>query len=421
MTRKPPGRDPRWAATTAYIAVVAAFAVCLGVVSQARYGLPDVPALGVFVLLALLHVVLPDAVIEGRVRVSLASVVLLASQAIVGPAGVALVGAVLGLSQGRGLPRRNRVFNAAQFSLHGAVGGVAFLLAGGTTDPSRLVDVSGLVLNLALPLLVADVAQAVVNLLALAGVVRVAQGVPMRHQMLSVLRGTGVAYLGYGVIALILVVLWKPAGLGPVATVMVLAPLFVAQWAYRQHAEELRGQQRALEVLVAAVEAKAPHLAGHSARVAELSEHMAEHLGLTPRQVADTRVAGMLHDVGQTSLPTTLVRHLDLTDPDPDAGDDYAERGALILGDLGFLRGALDPIRRHRSALAGGPASPLPARIVALADTYDLLTQVGTPSGPLYAPAHARDVLAARAAADPALVRALDHALARRSEAVPQP
>ncbi len=418
MTRKPPGRDPRWAATTAYIAVVAALAVGLGVVSQARYGLPDVPALGVFVLLALLHVVLPDAVIEGRVRVSLSSVVLLASQAIVGPAGVAVVGAVLGMSQGRRLLLRNRVFNAAQFSLHGAAGGVAFLLVGGTTDPSRLVDVSGLVLGLALPLLVADVAQAVVNLLALAGVVRVAEGVPMRHQMLSVLRGTGLAYIGYGVIALILVVLWKPAGLGPVATVIVLAPLFVAQWAYRQHAEELRGQQRALEVLVAAVEAKAPHLAGHSARVAELSEHMAEHLGLTPRQVADTRVAGMLHDVGQTSLPTPLVRHLDLTDPD--AGDDYAERGALILGDLGFLGGALDPIRRHRSALAGGSASPLPARIVALADAYDLLTQVGTPSGPLYAPAHARDVLADRAAADPALVRALDHALARRSEAVPQ-
>ncbi len=418
MTRKPPGRDPRRTATTVYITVVAVLAVCLGVVCLTRYGLPDLPALGVFVLLALLHVVLPDAVVEGRVRVSLSSVVLLASQAIVGPAGVAMVGAVLGMSQGRRLLRRNRVFNAAQFSLHGAVGGIAFLLVGGTIDPDRLQDVSGLVLGLALPMLVADLAQAVVNLLALAGVVRVAEGVPMRHQVLSVLRGTGLAYIGYGVIALILVVLWEPAGLGPAATVIVLAPLFVAQWAYRQHAEELRGQQRALEVLVAAVEAKAPHLAGHSARVAELSEHMAEHLGLAPRQVADTRVAGMLHDVGQTSLPTSLVRHLDLTAPD--SGEDYAERGAQILGDLGFLHGALDPIRRHRTALAGGPASPLPARIVALADTYDLLTRVGTPEGPLYAPAHARDILAARAAADPALVRALDHALARRSEAVPQ-
>ena len=173
-------------------------------------------------------------------------------------------------------------------------------------------------------------------------------------------------------------------------------------------AEEQRGRQHALDVLVAAVEAKAPHLAGHSARVAELSARMAEHLGLGPQQVADTRIAGMLHDVGQTSLPTPLVRRLDLTDPRSAA--DYSARGARILGGLEFLEGALEPITRHHEALALGEGLSLEARIVGIADAYDVLTRVGPPDGPLYAPQDARDVVAA-AAGDDALVRALDHAL----------
>ncbi|MBD3781419.1 MAG: HD domain-containing protein [Micrococcales bacterium] len=396
-----------------YITAVAALAVGLAVWSEIAYGLDQFAALGVFILLAALHVVLPDAVVEGQVRVSLSGVILLAGQAIVGPAGVAVIGAVLGISQGKHAPLQRRVFNAAQFSLHGCVGGIAFIVVGGTTSPERLRDVPQIVLGLAVPLLVAVVAQAVANLVALAGVKRVAEGIPMRGQMLAVVRGTGFAYVAHGVIAFIMIVLWVLANLGPVAAAIVLAPLVVAQWIYRQRAEELEGQQRALEVLVAALEAKAPRLGGHSARVAQLSAHMAEHLGLGPQQVTDTRVAGMLHDLGQTSLPTRVARAIDLTDRDHLL--DYPERGAAILHDLSFLHGSLDPIRRHRGGLEPSGGLSLPARIVGLADTYDVLTTVGSPSGPVLAPTQAREVVAG-AVGDPELLRALDHALARQFE-----
>ncbi len=407
-------REPRsaWVATTVYITVVAALAVAVGLYSAVTYGLDELSALGVFVLLAVLHVVLPDAVVEGRVRVSLSGVILVASQAIIGPAGVAVVGGVLGASQGKDAPLRRRVFNAAQFSLHGAVGGIVFLLVGGTTESEALGDVVGILTALAVPLFLADLAQALTNLVLVASVIRISEGVPMRPQMLTVLRGTGGAYLAHGVIAFIMVLLWTRGDLGPVAAAIVLAPLVVAQWIYRQRAEELEGQERALEVLVAALEAKTPRLTGHSARVAELSAHMAEHLGLRPQQVTDTRVAGMLHDLGQTSLPTRVARCIDLTD---DAPLDYPERGAAILEDLSFLRGSLDPIRRHREALRPGGGLSLPARIVGLADTYDVLTMVGSADGLVLAPTQARELLAGRVE-DPELVRALDHALARRVE-----
>ncbi|QIM20270.1 HD domain-containing protein [Phycicoccus sp. HDW14] len=379
------------------------------------------PDLAVFLVLAIVLPLLQNVVDVGdRVRVDISSILSLAAMAIVGPVGASLAGAVTGAFTGRHLAPRIRLFNAATFALYRLLGGVAFQATGGTTAPSRLSEVSAVVLSLALPMLVASVVQLAVNLVLVAGVVRVSHGVPMRLQMASMLQGTGLAYLGFSLIAIPLVVLWKPAGLGPEAVIIVLAPLLVAQWAYRQHAEELEGQQRALEVLVAAVEAKAPHLAGHSSRVAELSARMAEHLGLSPQFVADTRMAGMLHDVGQTSLSTRVVRDLDLTDPSG-GQDGYPEAGVALLDDLTFLRGALDPIRWHREAL-GSVQSSLPSRIVALADRYDLLTTVGSPGGTVQASALARDLVAAEVVgADAAvLVRALDEALARvRSDQSP--
>ncbi len=170
----------------------------------------------------------------------------------------------------------------------------------------------------------------------------------MRNQMLRLLGSTGPAYLGYGAIAFLLVVLWQPARVGPASVALVLPPLLVARWAYLQYAEEFKGHERALHVLVAAVEAKAPHLTGHSERVADLSARMAEHLGLRGQVVADTRVAGMLHDLGQTTLPTPLVRGGEGT-----GGDlvrSYPARGAELLRDLSFLSGSLDAISRHREA-----------------------------------------------------------------------
>ncbi|MGL4178572.1 MAG: HD-GYP domain-containing protein [Dermatophilaceae bacterium] len=361
------------------------------------------------VALALLAVAYPSVVVGDRVQQAISSIVLLAAQAVAGPTAVALVGALVGSFQGT--TWRGRVFNSAQFSLFSCLAGLTFRASGGTVHPDELADVSDVVVGLAIPILLAHVVLVLVNFVLLAGMVRVAQGVPMRLQLAALLTGVGREYLGYGVIALILVVLWVPAGLGVVAALVVLAPLLVAHWTYRQHAEELQSQQRVLGVLVAAVEAKVPHLAGHSARVAALSGHMAEHLGLGPQQVADTRMAGMLHDIGQTSLPTRLVRGLDLTDSR--TSPDYADAGARMLGDLTILGGVLEPIRGHRDSLRSGAATTLPTRIVAVADRYDLLTRVGGPGGVIHAPEGARQLIMTETADDTGLVEALDHAVVR--------
>ncbi|MGL5825672.1 MAG: HD domain-containing phosphohydrolase, partial [Nocardioides sp.] len=307
-----------------YVVVVVLGAVFLAIISTRIHNVAADANLLALLVLAFLAVVYPHAVVGDRVEFAISSIVLLAAQAVAGPTAVALVGAFVGPFHGSSL--QGRVFNSAQFSSFSCLAGITFQISGGTLHPDSLTDVAGVAAHLVVPMLLAHVVLVLSNLVLLAGMLRVARGVPMRLQLTALLGGIGLGYLGYGIIALILVVLWVPAGLGIVAALVVLAPLLVAHWTYRQHAEELQSQQRVLGVLVAAVEAKAPHLAGHSARVAELSGHMAEHLGLGPQQVADTRMAGMLHDIGQTSLPTRLVRALDLTDRT--VSPDYAEAGA---------------------------------------------------------------------------------------------
>lgn len=372
------------------------------------WGLGYAQTLVVLCLLAGLTWLSGPVVVDGRVRLSFSSVILLAAMALLGPAGAGVVGMVVGSIQRGAVPVRARVFNTGMSATLGVAGGLAYLASGGVTDSSDLVGAPAILRGIGYPILVADLVQVAVNLALLAGVLRLSDGLSTRAQVARLLRTTGPAYIGYGVVAFLMVVLWQPAGLGPWSAVLVLAPLLVARWAYTQYAEEATAHDRALHVLVAAIEAKAPHLTGHSARVAELSALVAENLGLRSHVVQETRVAGMLHDLGQTSLPTAVVRG---SGPGP-AG--YPARGADLLKDLTFLSGSLDAVAGHRDALVATQGLPsLPAAIVGLVDEYDLLTQVGTPEGVRLDPQSAIVRLRALPGVGEDLVHALDTALAR--------
>jgi hypothetical protein len=268
------------------------------------------------------------------------------------------------------------------------------------------------------PILVADVAQVVANLLLFVGVYRVYEGGPVRSVAVRVLRSGLIANLGYGVVALLLVILWKPAGVGPASLLLVLAPLLVAHWAYVQYAEEMQARERALHVLVAAVEAKAPHLTGHSTRVADLSALMAQHLGLRTQVIADVKMAGMLHDIGQVTLPTSLVRGVR---PDGMAlSGTYPSRGASLLRGLSFLAGSLDAIVRHRVVLERRDvdAADIAPLVVGLADEFDLLTEVGTPDGTRLSREDALDRLRSAEPVRDSVLQALEQALTHRQTGV---
>ena len=66
------------------------------------------------------------------------------------------------------------------------------------------------------------------------------------------------AYVGYGMIGLLFVILWFPAGLGAFSALLVLAPLLAARWAFIQYGEELRSHERTVDTLVTALGTKEP-------------------------------------------------------------------------------------------------------------------------------------------------------------------
>ncbi|WP_377641116.1 HD-GYP domain-containing protein [Oryzobacter terrae] len=355
-------------------------------------------------------------VVEENANLSLSSIILLAAAVLLGPAAAGLVGAVSGPSERGPIPLPFRIYNGAMQAASGIVAGLVFQ-ALGTLSPTKLIGTWEILSLLAVPLLLAHVAGVVANIMLLVGLVWVHNRVPPLT-VLARLYGTLPAAIGHGVITLILVILWIPADVGPGSLLLVLAPLLVAQWAYLQYAEEKLARDRALHVLVAAVEAKAPHLAGHSSRVADLSALMAEHLGLRPQVVADVKMAGMLHDIGQVTLPTTLVRG---ARPDGSTlSATYPSRGASLLRGLSFLSGSLDPIVRHRVVLEQ-PASDtdrVAPLVVGIADEFDLLTEVGTPDGTLLSAEDALDRLRTQEPVRDDVVAALEHALTRRTPGV---
>lgn len=354
-------------------------------------------------------------VVEENASLSVSSIVLLAAAVLLGPAAAGLVGALHGPAERGPIPVAFRVYNGAMHAASGIVAGLVFR-ALGTLEPDALEGTSEIVGNLAVPLFLAHLAGVVTNMVLFVGLVVVLDRVPALS-VLTRLFATFPAALGHGAVTLILVILWVPADVGPGSLLLVLAPLLVAQWANAQYAEEKLARDRALHVLVAAVEAKAPHLTGHSARVSELTTLMAEHLGLRPQTIADVKMAGMLHDLGQVTLPTDLVRG-----GRPDGSTlsaTYPSRGASLLRGLPFLAGSLDPIVRHRVVLEqkadAGSLAPL---LVGVADEFDVLTEVGTPDGVVLTPEEAVARLRTGDRVRDDVVDALEQVLVRRDPGV---
>ncbi|MPY66579.1 diguanylate cyclase [Deinococcus sp. SDU3-2] len=159
------------------------------------------------------------------------------------------------------------------------------------------------------------------------------------------------------------------------------------------HAAE---QQRAVEevrhalhsgvlALGVALEARDLETAGHTERVVALSVALGKRLGLGGQRLEALRQGASLHDIGKLSIPdAVLLKPGKLTPEEWAVMQTHAERGAELAGRLrGLLPGTLDVIRSHHEKWDGsgypdglaGEAIPLAARVFAICDVYDALTQ----------------------------------------------
>ncbi|MEO7269401.1 MAG: HD domain-containing phosphohydrolase [Knoellia sp.] len=331
-----------------------------------RYGSPsDWWAVGVLALLGAMTWWLPATSSDGRVHFTADNVVILAAIPIAGPVGCGLVSLVMTAATKRNIPFRRRLFNMAALSSSTWLSGIAYDVAGGSFEAGSLNGTFELAWHVGAPIVVADLALVLANALLVAGVIRLTAGVPLRLQVVDMLTSSGLTQFAYGIIAFLVVIMWLPGELGPVAILVALAPLAGARWALVLYGEERNARERALGALVTAIETRAPALAGHSARVSELAAVIAQDLGLGPQQVADIRTAGLLHDLGRVVVAPGYG-----ADDEPTSA---ARRGAAMLQDLPFLSGAsvvMDDVARADS---GTRPPSMAAEIVLVSDRYDLM------------------------------------------------
>jgi putative nucleotidyltransferase with HDIG domain len=150
-----------------------------------------------------------------------------------------------------------------------------------------------------------------------------------------------------------------------------------------------------LLALANALEAKDPYTRGHSERVAGVGRRIALELGLDADEVAAVAEAGLLHDIGKIGVPEGMLQK-----PGPLTAEEWQAMrrhpvvGAQIIAPFEVFARSAPLIRHHHERWDGsgypdglaGPAIPLGARIVAVADVFDALT-----SGRPYRAALARD------------------------------
>ena len=311
------------------------------------------------------------------------SIVQLAALTLTGPLGAILVGTAPLLFELRPVALTTRLLNAGMTAVMTAAAALAYYAAGGRWSAHPFADASSIWLEIALPLMVANVVQCIVNAAILAGVISLDQEVPYREVVVGIVRSGGVAYVGYGVFGLLLAVLWDGAQIGPLSAVLVLAPLSVARYAFSQYAEENAAHDRTVAALVRAVEAKDFYTRGHSERVAKASVLIARVVGLSQQRTVTLQFAGMLHDVGKLGVPTRVLQKSGaLSDEEFASIAQHPVRGLEMVREIEFLGEAFEGILHHHERMDGrgypmgllGTAIPEFARIIAVADAFDSMT-----------------------------------------------
>jgi len=164
------------------------------------------------------------------------------------------------------------------------------------------------------------------------------------------------------------------------------SPKVVEELSAQERADRLQRLQalQSIRVLARAVDAKDSSTREHSERVAELAVAIGAALGWEGEALVRLREAGLVHDVGKIGVPDRILfKPGRLTRDEYEEIKQHARIGAEMVVDVltpeqvGWVRGHHE--RWDGSGYPGGLAGeriPLGARILALADSWDVMTSV---------------------------------------------
>lgn len=164
---------------------------------------------------------------------------------------------------------------------------------------------------------------------------------------------------------------------------MILPPPISEDVSNANEKEELSPEEvEMIKALATALYSKSEYNKMHHLETARLSEVLARVMGLPQKQIEQIRVAGLLHDVGTLSVPPDLMNKPGIYTPEErEMINQHAALGAELLPPVRALKEICNILENHHERWDGtghprglkGEEIPLPARIVAIVDSYHAL------------------------------------------------
>jgi putative nucleotidyltransferase with HDIG domain len=178
--------------------------------------------------------------------------------------------------------------------------------------------------------------------------------------------------------------------------------------------------------LVAALDARDPYTAGHSAAVAVYARDIARELNMSQEDQQRAHLAGLLHDIGKVGLPSGLLEKAGpLTPSERRQMEAHSEIGERILSNVEEYADIALIVRHHHERVDGdgypdrlsAESIPFLARILTVADAYSAMTSGRPYRGALDA-SEARRRLKNEAGSqfDPVVVAAFERLLGEAGE-----
>jgi putative nucleotidyltransferase with HDIG domain len=159
----------------------------------------------------------------------------------------------------------------------------------------------------------------------------------------------------------------------------------------QQRAEELEARTKQLasfqvgmlSAMLRTLDLRDQMTARHSAAVARYSRAIAQRAGYSRREEELVHIAALLHDIGKFILPDRILKaNVPLTDEDWMLIRRHPQQGARVVSSLDGYGPVAEIILAHHERVDGkgyprgleGDAIPELARIISVADTYDVMT-----------------------------------------------
>jgi putative nucleotidyltransferase with HDIG domain len=123
--------------------------------------------------------------------------------------------------------------------------------------------------------------------------------------------------------------------------------------------------------------------ARHSAAVAHYAREIAAEIGMTPEELDVVHTAALLHDIGKFNLPDRILKaDVPLAPEDWELIKAHPEEGARLVSNLEGYTATAELVRAHHERYDGqgyprglqGLQIPIGARIISVADAYDVMT-----------------------------------------------